>query len=208
MSKRSKTKSLKDSTVLSRPAVKTIQSDATPLKLPKGTQPAAQAIETKLLRPEEAPPAAKANGTKLMRSKGAAPTVQAIETKLMSPKGVPIAANTLTPKISDPLAAVVATPEKLAKDSGQSLPSKAVIAETASEPPLPSELAVSATPWDYSAKLFEIGQANTLCAIISQRYGAARTLQDILAVTSDLYKEQGRLFKKHAEDVIDMMSSQ
>ena len=59
----------------------------------------------------------------------------------------------------------------------------------------------------YPEILLAIGQANALCmANFAGRYAAARTAEDIVVVTSDFYKEQGRLFKRHAEDILNMFS--
>ena len=198
MSKRSKSKNTKATPAISRrPAAATLHADVKKLN-----SQAALAKQIKPARSDNDESAAKANGKKPVAALSEAVLTQATKTK---PTGLHASSNPASPKLEDALAAVAAIPEKLATVSFGSTKSE----DTTESAPLPPQTDVTkiASPWDYSAKIFSIGQANTHCVTeYAKRYATAKTPQDIMAITSDFYKEQGRLFKQHSEDILKMLS--
>ncbi|MDB5574813.1 MAG: hypothetical protein JWR79_1970 [Tardiphaga sp.] len=92
-------------------------------------------------------------------------------------------------------------------------PSETVLAARSKESPdqiasaRSLETTVKPTAWDYPAKAIEFSHDSAMCTFnFVQRYAVASTPQAIIAVTTDLYKEQGRLFRRHSDYVLAMMS--
>jgi hypothetical protein len=199
MSKRSKTKNSKATPAVQlRPVVSPVRADVTKLK----SKVASVANKAKPIIPANPVPAIKTKVKQPTHALNAALPIEAIEMKLSVPHSSPSTA----PKIQEALEAVAAIPEKLATNS-VILSKPDPIAEEAPELTPHADPTFSPTPWDYSAKILDIGQANTLCVTnFAQRYAAARSPQDIMSITSDFYKEQGRLFKLHSEAILKMLS--
>ena len=121
---------------------------------------------------------------------------------------LPHSSPSTAPKILDAFEAVSAIPEKLGTASVMSMKPEVRIVKDAPELTPHTDPTLRPTPWDCSAKILDIGQANTLCvAEFAKRYAAARTPQDIMSISTDFYKEQGRLFKLHSEEILKMLSS-
>ena len=201
MSKRSKSKNLKSTTALTKLVVKPVQAVAT---TSKSKAAAIVAIPNITILPEKKPPAVKSSGKNGSRPTIATP-VDPNNTQLTVPH---VAASIAETKRVDPIAAVAASPGKLVTASHvTSTPETSILKEVLASSPNNDLAPSGTTPWDYSSKLFDIGQANTLCITnFAQRYATARTPQDVMTITKDFYEEQGRLFKQHSEAMLKMMS--
>jgi hypothetical protein len=202
MSKRSKTKNSKATpAVILRPAVSTVPSEATTSQ----AQVTLAAEQPKPMLSNDTALAIRALEKNTTHASSAViPNEQVVEMNLTVPLS---SSEPASSQILDALKAVSAIPEKLATVAVASLePEVATTIDEAKLQPT-TDQAKTTTPWDYSAKLLSMGQANTLCLTnFAGRYAAAKTTQDILAITSDFYKEQGRLFNKHFEDIFKMLS--
>lgn len=158
---------------------------------------------------------------KTLRGKNSKPT-SGVESKTKvsaktpkPPKGVaaPIkgVAVQMVPPVADPPAAVAALPEKkrVSEVSG-SLSSpvsvKAVAMEdAAAAPPVLNPLDAGA--WAYPATLFEIAQINaSFLAGFAERFAAATSPTDILALSREFSKEGSRLFEKQAATFLRMFA--
>jgi hypothetical protein len=80
------------------------------------------------------------------------------------------------PKLLDALETVAAIPEKLGTASVVSTKLEVPIAEEAPELTPHADPTFSPTPWDYSAKILDIGQANTLCVTYPCAVGRSRAI--------------------------------
>ena len=159
MSKRSKTKNTKATPAISlRPVGAALHADVKKLN----SQAAPAAKQTKPARSDNNQSAAKANGKNPGAALSEAVLTEATKTK---PTGLHASSNPASPKLEDALAAVAAIPEKLATVSIGSTKSE----DTTESAPLPPQTDITkiASPWDYSAKIFSIGQANTHCVVVA-----------------------------------------
>ena len=148
------------------------------------------------------------NSTVLSRSDDAlveppALKMEAVSNVLMDPD----TPHSTTAKL-DPLEAVTAFPEVAVSEEAvdASSPQHPSLV-TSKEPYGEAHNSAKSTPWDYPAKLIALSQANTACITsFSAKFAGAKTPQDIIAATSNLYAEQGRLLKQNTEDLIKLLS--
>jgi hypothetical protein len=133
---------------------------------------------------------------------------EAISKNQAPPETISLSSVSTTGTVSDPdpLAAAAAIQEKMAEGFMAPCVPGAACADA---PELASYGGRSANPtlWDFSAKLFEIAQANTICASsFARNCSTAKTPQDMIAAASEFYKEQGRLFGQHSNDMFKMLA--
>ncbi|QDM29952.1 hypothetical protein FNL55_00295 [Tardiphaga sp. vice352] len=133
---------------------------------------------------------------------------EVISKKQTPPETIFVTSVSTTGTVSDPdpLEAVAAIPEKIAQECmAPSVPGAACA--DAPEPASYGGLSANPTLWDFSAKLFEIAQANTICASnFAKHCSTAKTPQDIIVAASEFYKEQGRLIGQHSNDMFKMLA--
>ena len=182
MSKRSKSRNLKFTTAITKLVVKHVQADAT---TPKSKAAAIAAIPNIPILPEKKPPAVKASV-----KNGSRPTIATpVDTNNTQLKVPHVAASIAETKRFDPIAAVASSPEKLVTASHvRSTPEAAILKEALASSPNNDLAPSGTTPWDYSRKLFDIGQANTMFVTkFAQRYAAATAPIDIMSITKEFY---------------------